>query len=139
MNKERFLHDICIKFIEIPKNTDDGYDPKLKLPFSLPHPTPAPMIIKDVVERFFIKMDETFSKSQRRKHKLNLNKKDIRLLRQLKKERKFMVVNTNKNLGPAIIELDHYIHCSLEDHLNDKTTYRELLKFEADALNEINF
>lgn len=139
MNKERFLHDIRIKFIEIPENADNGYDPKLKLPFSQPHTTPAPMIIKDNVERFFIKIDEAFLKSQRRKHKPNLNKKDIRILRQLKKERKFIIVNTDKNLGPAIIELDHYIHRSLEDHLNDKTTYRELSKFKADALNKINF
>jgi len=37
-----------------------------------------------------------------------------------------MVVQCDKNLGPAIIEREEYIHFAFKDHLNDSTTYRRI-------------
>jgi len=44
----------------------------------------------------------------------------------------FIVIPTDKNLGPAIIERSEYISRALKDHLLDVNTYRQLSKTEAD-------
>jgi hypothetical protein len=69
----------------------------------------------------------------------NLDKERIDLLRQVKKERKFIISATDKNLGPAILEIDQYIDRALNDHLDHPETYRELVEEEALLLNEANF
>jgi hypothetical protein len=69
----------------------------------------------------------------------NLDKERIDLLRQVKKERKFIISATDKNLDPAIMEIDQYIERALKDHLDHAETYRELIEEEALLLNEANF
>jgi hypothetical protein len=69
----------------------------------------------------------------------NLDKERIDLLRQVKKERKCIISATDRNLGPAIMEIDHYIERALNDHLDHTETYRELVREEALLLNEANF
>ena len=53
------------------------------------------------------------------------------LLHWLAKNEKYMVVRTDKNLGPAIIERSVYIQRAFSDHLLDATTYRRFSKKEA--------
>jgi hypothetical protein len=48
----------------------------------------------------------------------------------------FMIMQTDKNLGPAIIERTTYIKRAIDDHLSDESTYRHLSKMEADELIE---
>ena len=49
------------------------------------------------------------------------------------------VIATDKNLGPAIMEIDYYIQRSLTDHLDKTHTYKELSEMDAQILNEENF
>ena len=61
------------------------------------------------------------------------------MLSRIKKERKFIVIATNKNLGPAIMKIDYYIQRCLTDHLDQTHTYKELSEMDARILNEENF
>ena len=61
------------------------------------------------------------------------------MLKQVRRDRKFIIVNTDKNLGPSIMEIDLYIKPAWEDHLLDSTTYKKLTKFEADIIDDDNF
>jgi hypothetical protein len=55
---------------------------------------------------------------------LLLNQK--KALNYLRNQQYFLVVQCDKNLGPAIIERDEYIKLAFRDHLNDTLTYRQL-------------
>ena len=52
-------------------------------------------------------------------------------LSNLKKQKDVLVVQCNKNLGPAILEYDIYIKRALQDHLLHRETYRPLSSEEA--------
>jgi hypothetical protein len=45
----------------------------------------------------------------------------------------FVILRTDKNLGPAIIERDVYIRRAFSDHLSDSTTYRKLTEVQKDG------
>jgi hypothetical protein len=49
----------------------------------------------------------------------------------LRNQQDFLVVQCDKNLGPAIIEHDEYIKLAFRDHLNDTLTYRRLSPIDA--------
>lgn len=50
----------------------------------------------------------------------------------LRNQTSLLVVQCDKNLGPAIIERDEYIKLVIRDHLSDSTTYRRLSPNEAE-------
>ena len=54
------------------------------------------------------------------------------LLRDLKNSTSHIVMPTDKNLGPAVIERDVYTKRVFDDHLNDKNTYERLTENQAD-------
>ena len=61
------------------------------------------------------------------------------MLSKIKKEQKIIVIATDKNLGPATIEIEYYIQRCLTDHLDQTNTYKELSEMEARILNEENY
>ena len=74
-----------------------------------------------------------------RPHIENLERKRIDLLRQIKKERKLIIIAADKNLGPCIMEIEYYIERCLTDHLLNTANYRKISKGEATAINVANF
>jgi hypothetical protein len=54
-----------------------------------------------------------------------------RVLNSLRESSKLLVVRTDKNLGPAVIDREAYIRHAFADHLSDKHTYRPLTPEEA--------
>jgi hypothetical protein len=52
-------------------------------------------------------------------------------LNYLRNQQDFLVVQCDKNLGPAIIERDEYIKLAFRDHLNYTLTYRRLSPIDA--------
>jgi hypothetical protein len=64
--------------------------------------------------------------SKRCRNRFNLNPQQYWVLRTLKSDHHFIVVLTDKNLGPAIMERDKYIKRVLDDHLNDTSTNTRL-------------
>jgi hypothetical protein len=61
----------------------------------------------------------------------NLLPHQRRALDCLRNQTTILVVQCDKNLGPAIIERDEYIRLVIRDHLSDSTTYRRLPPREA--------
>jgi hypothetical protein len=47
-------------------------------------------------------------------------------LESLRSQKDFLVVQCDKNLGPAVIEREEYIRLAFRDHLSDASTYRYL-------------
>ena len=66
---------------------------------------------------------------QKRQH--NTSPSTRQALRQLRQDHRFIVVPSDKNLGPAILERDTYKRRCLQDHLLDSTTYHQLSTDEA--------
>ena len=63
----------------------------------------------------------------------NLSTHQRLMLQKLKYNTDFIILMTDKNLGPAIMERDEYIKHILAEHLEDgKRTYRFMSNFEAD-------
>ena len=65
-----------------------------------------------------------------------LTPSQIHLLDWLKNNPKFIVLDTDKNLGPAIMEREEYIRAMLDQHLLKTKNYTQLTKEEASALLE---
>ena len=96
-------------------------------------------MVEDALNRFKMAVTKAFEDSWSRPHIVNLKESKINLLRMIKKERKFIIIATDKNLGPAIMEIDYYIHRCLTDHLNDTDTYKVLSETEARQISVDNF
>ena len=60
----------------------------------------------------------------------NLTRRQHHLLRQLLGDLNFIIVPSDKNLGPCIIERDVYITKGLKDHLMNKKVYLNLTEQE---------
>ena len=54
-----------------------------------------------------------------------------KLMKLLQSDDRFIVCQTDKNLGPAILERDAYIKLTLKDHLSGRSTYQLLSKEES--------
>jgi hypothetical protein len=60
------------------------------------------------------------------------------LLDKLQSSEDTLVVRTDKNLGPALVDRKTYIHKAFADHLSDANTYRSLSPTEAsDSIEEL--
>jgi len=64
--------------------------------------------------------------ANRRRGRSNLLPHQRRTLCWLRQQQELMVVQCDKNLGPAIIERDEYIRFAFKDHLNDTRTYQRI-------------
>ena len=56
----------------------------------------------------------------------NLTKIQLAALSYLRQNNIYMVIKSDKNLGPCLIEKEKYIQLAFCDHLNDNNTYRQL-------------
>lgn len=89
------------------------------------------------VSKEFIAREELFQRKllplfRKRKVPSNLTPIQRRLLASLWCNPDLLVVNSDKNLGPVLIERDTYVRRCLEDHLL-KDTYKQLLPADASA------
>ena len=84
--------------------------------------------LQERFKQFTLRMKPLFKK---RKGKSNLLKHQRTTLRNLQQRKDLMIVQCDKNLGPAVIETEKYIQLAFKDHLNDSNTYKFLSPFEA--------
>ena len=70
---------------------------------------------------------------------MNLTQSEIQTLKQIKKEKKLIVLNTDKNLGPAIMETTKYYQHAFQDHLSNQTNYKEISATEAHQYSYVAF
>ena len=72
-------------------------------------PDDAPKKVEQAMDKFEKRTSEAFHTSRDAGHTYNLQPDTIQKLRALKKDQQFRVTATDKNLGPAIMEMDVYI------------------------------
>lgn len=113
-----------------PTDSDTEYDPKLYIKSSTFEPDPAPEPIEEAITQFQSGLQQLINTNQQPRRS-NIPTTTRQALRQLRKDDRFIVVPSDKNLGPAVMERSTYITRSLKDHLLDPNTYKRLLPEEA--------
>ena len=76
-------------------------------------------------------LEHSFKHKQKRTD--NLLPYQHETLHQLQQSENLLVVQYNKNLGPALIERDKYVYMVWRDHLSNQQTYLCLTQNEAHA------
>eukprot|EP00957_Ditylum_brightwellii_P107988 8237779-Ditylum_brightwellii.AAC.1 len=80
------------------------------------------------LDNFECKIEKLFKKQQGRP---NLLLYHHFTLRYHPRNNTFLVVQCDKNLGPAIVKCKTYINWALQDHLSDTSTYKQLSTLQA--------
>ena len=122
----RFHHDYYCKIFYAGKefSGNDTYDPKMYV--NSKWTPPDWMMPTAAVRRYNIFKTHTVSLFTKRKVSSNLLTHQHLALRNLQLQKEFLIVQCDKNLGPAILEYDVYVQRALTDHLSKPETYRRL-------------
>ena len=131
----RFDTDLRVKtvFATDDPTVDDGakYNPRMYIRSGWrppEHIAPTPKMIPLRLAEFQRKL---YSLVRKQSCGSNLLPIQRRALRSLRNQDTFLVVQCDKNLGPAVIEKSRYIEMAFRDHLSDRKTYRRLTDNEA--------
>ena len=84
-----------------------------------------------VLHRFHSFKDRIGNLFSKKKGTPNLLPHQRRALAWLRNQDDLLVIQCDKNLGPAVIEKSKYIEMAYRDHFNDEVTYRFLTEMEA--------
>ena len=112
---------------------EDSYNPKLYIKSKWEPPQAAPALEDaiDKLQQHLHQQVQINQGSQHRRH--NLYASSRLLIRTLKTSPDHIILPTDKNLGPAILERSTYKTRCLQDHLLDSNTYQRLEPWEADC------
>lgn len=128
----RFIKELWVKVFMAGKEenaTAEPYNPRMYVPTGWqPKPWMNPALLKPRVAAFWDELKKVV-KPRRGKHNLQPHQRNA--LRKLRKNSELLVVQCDKNLGPALIERERYIKMIIRDHLNDKDTYCQLSALQA--------
>lgn len=120
------LHKKCHFGDAIPD--DDDYNPRM---YIKSHWTPPPWSFQNtILARYNIFEQSIRTLFKKKKSRSNLLPHQQRALRDLRQQDTHLIVQCDKNLGPAIIEKTRYIKFALRDHLCDRDTYQPLSTME---------
>jgi hypothetical protein len=129
---DRFRKDIHTKIVFAGRPNDDWINSKqlfIRSKWS-PDPNQIDIEIRARISDFLVNLRTKFNS---RKAITNLTPYQTKLLEGLRDSDDFIVIPTDKNLGPAILERRVYTKRAFDDHLNDETTYRRISASDADA------
>ena len=134
---KRFTKDIRTAFavadFEPSESNDIEYIPKLYIKSDSWRPPQAPLLVEDAIHTFHEHLLQA-ALANRNFRRYNLNFQHRKLLQELRSSRQFIIVPTDKNLGPAIMNRDTYKTRALQDHLLDASSYQQLSPTDAQAL-----
>jgi hypothetical protein len=105
---------------------DYGYDPKIYVKLPNWEPDPCDDIKLEAELLAFRNRICSLVAKNKPTPRSNLNKRQEKLLSSLRRAKQFIIMPTDKNLGPAIMERSTYIKRCFDDHLMNKCTYQEL-------------
>ena len=122
---------MACKIADDDDDEDDGYNKRMYVRTGWTPPEHLFPFPKELPRRL-----QTFSTAikslvRRRKCPSNLLPHQRNALDYLRNQKELLVVQCDKNLGPAVIERDEYIKLVFKDHLSDTNTYRQLSDPEA--------
>jgi hypothetical protein len=128
-NFSRFDRELKIKVFMADHKDDGTYNPDLYVKSRwTPPPWKIPLEITRRLHHFKDAVKKIVKTKQSPSNLLLHQKKALNYLRH---QQDFLVVQCDKNLGPAIIERDKYIKLAFRDHLNNTLTYRRLSPIDA--------
>ena len=132
---ERLTADIRLKYfwsIQDGGYDDGAYNKKLYIKSTWQAPEAIPAIEEGLqaFQREITSAALTNLSGQKRRHNIPIRPR--KLLKTLPDNRDFIILTSDKNLGPAILERSVYKQRCLQDHLLDQTTYRLLTKEAAE-------
>ena len=94
------------------------YIPQIYVKLKGWYPPPAPIDIENKLTTFEKLLKQTIHEKQKRTPNFNnLTITQRRTLEALKNNKEFIILPTDKNLGPAIMNRDNYIKQCLTEHL----------------------
>lgn len=129
--KRRLRKDLFTKAYFAGAGDRDDFDRKLFVASKWePPPNEIPQELRSRLLAFSTTLQARFKK---RRSPSNLLPCQRHALRQLASSEEIIVIRSDKNLGPAVIERETYIIRCFDDHLHDQDTYRELTREEAGA------
>lgn len=125
---ERLTKDIRLKCFWSTRacRDSDDYNIKLYKPSGF-EPPEAPPPVEQALANFQSQITKSVNENlfgQTRQHNIPMGPR--KLLTALPKNKDFIVLPTDKNLGPAILDRANYKRRCLDDHLLDHKTYRRL-------------
>ena len=113
---ERFTRDIRLRYF-FTDNEEEDFNPSLYIKSEWKPPI-ASNDIEVRISKFQKLLASTRKEILRNTYSSsNLNPSQLYLLDWLKDNPKFIILDTDKNLGPSIIEREDYIKAMLEQHL----------------------
>ena len=125
----RHQRDLWLKHYFIDSPLDSNYNPRL---YSKSSWIPPIWKINKELQRRFIEFEGHYTSLFKRQHgHSNLLPSQRIALQLLQKKQHNIIVNCDKNLGPAIIEREKYINMALNDHLLNHHTYQHLTSEQA--------
>jgi hypothetical protein len=134
----RLERDVRIRFLhrdnQQEDDTDDEnemYDPKIYVKLKGWNPDPCPIIDVEKELATFRKQFLSLVAKNKPKPTSNLSKRQEKLLTMLQSAKQFIVIPTDKNLGPAIMERSQYISRCFQDHLTVESIYSRLTAKDA--------
>ena len=130
----RFLHSDFDDDDDSTDNPHDTYDPKIYVKLKKWEPDPCTIDEVEMELATFRTQFTTLVANHKPAPASNLSKRQEKLLASLRMAKQFIIVPTDKNLGPAILERSQYMARCLSDHLLNTTTYRRLTLPESHTL-----
>jgi hypothetical protein len=115
-------------------NSDPSYIPSLYVQSKWNPPTVDGGTIENRMLDFATHIEQASKTLTKQPPQFNLTREQHQLMKLLQSDDRFIVCQTDKNLGPAVIERDAYIRLTLKDHLSDETTYQLLSTEERDTI-----
>lgn len=110
----------------VQRNKTDTFNPKLYIPATTWIPDHASLPIEEALTRFNSRLLRDINSFSTLPRTPNLRHSDITQLEYLREESNLMVVHTDKNLGPALIDRATCITRALDDHLLNSKNYCRL-------------
>ena len=139
---QRFTHSIRLRYWLL-ANGDSGdepptdttnpdYIPKLYIPSQWTPPSVEMGTIEMRMLDFATHLERASRRSAEQPPGFNLSREQQhKLMKLLQSDDRFIVCQTDKNLGPEILESDAYIKLTLKDHQSDRSTYQLLSREES--------
>ena len=126
---KRFVRDVYIKDVFADRTDTTPFNPRLyvRSTWEPRQEDVAPITVRRTSQF----LSSTIPLFKKRRGRSNLLPHQKYLLCHLQNQHELMVIQCDKNLGPALIERQQYIRLVYCDHLNDTNTYKFMTKLEA--------
>jgi hypothetical protein len=137
----RFARDVRTKITMADAPPSDiEYIPRLYIKSRSWNPPKAPKFIEKAISDFQKELNDLQTHTQQTtKNIKNLTKTELQRLKNLRLSKSLIVVPTDKNLGPAILEKQLYIRKALQEHLLNPKHYKQVTYTDAVKMRENTF